>query len=272
MTNIGENTQNKSDWENITVREGTPRKVNVHTFDADKQTLVLMGDEHIGSRFYDEDEHRRNLDWILENDIPIILMGDELETATKTSVGAGVYEQSEIVQEQLEHALKLYKPLADQGLILGNHIGNHEARVFNTSGANLSKIFAQMLGIKYLGNGAAHIIRVGGQSYVMYTTHGSSGARMPHTKIANVIKMNQMIDSEIYAMGHVHQLSHHVQNFYKVNKRNKTIEEAQKHYIITGSYLNHWGSYAHTSNMEPARMGSPRVKLSGLEHVIRVSL
>ena len=193
-------------------------------------------------------------------------------TATKTSVGAGVFEQDDIVQEQLEKAIKIYKPLADEGLILGNHIGNHEARVYNSSGVNLSKIFSQMLNIPYLGVGAAHILRVGKQSYVLYTTHGSSGARLPHTKIANTIKINQMIEADIYAQGHVHQLSHHVQNFYRVNKRNKTIEEAQKHYVITGSYLQHWGSYAHVKNMEPARIGSPKLKLGGLERRIRVSL
>ncbi len=269
---IRKNVENKSDWTNIAAKENLGRKVNVHKFDSEKQTIVLMGDEHIGSKYYAEKEHLEHVEWCDKYNIPIILMGDELETATKTSVGAGVFEQDEIVQEQLEKAVKIYKPLADKGLILGNHIGNHEARIYNNSGANLSKILSQILNIPYLGVGAAHIFRVGKQSYIMYTSHGNSGARLSHTKIANTIKMNQMIDADIYAQGHVHQLSHHVQNFYKVNKRNKTIEEAQKHYIITGSYLKHWGSYAHISNMEPSRVGSPKLKLHGLEKMVKVSL
>jgi len=596
---IAENVEDKAAWLSIITKGRMGRRVNVHSFDADHKTIVFMGDEHIGSKFYAERDHLENLEWCFEHDVPLILMGDELETATKTSVGAGVFEQEDIVQGQLEKAVKIYKPFADAGLILGNHIGNHEclssdtevltkrgwlshsevnssdkvfsfncgtelgewvkidkihkfdyvgelfrlkscrldflftpnhrlifkssksknwkfkeisefkntctratlpisvkntnkeypisdaeikimawlltdgwisnkdfcyfsqsgekhklitnilkelgweytirkrqrnithicgrklknkpkpeyqisltkqssklllklvnnkkeipdyteklserqvdlfvesyidgdgsrkkdclssmmiyssnknqvdvlqgllvqngyschsdeycvgayrlnitkrtttqlasrgklfdkhitlvpydgivwclsvpngnfmirrmgkicftgnSRVYKHSGANLSKILAQMLDIPYLGVGAAHIIRVGGQSYTMYTTHGSSGARMPHTKIANVLKMQKMIESEIYAAGHVHQLSHHVQNYYKINKRNKTVEEAQKHYILTGAYLHHWGSYAHVSNMEPARIGSPKLKLSGLEHRIRVSL
>ncbi len=248
------------------------RKVNYHKFDVDKQTIVLMGDEHIGSKFYNEKVHKENLDWCLEHGVPIVLMGDTLETATKTSVGAGVFEQEEIVQEQLEHAVSTYKPAADEGLILGNHLGNHENRVFSSSGVNLSKIMATMLGINYLGVGAVHLLKVGKNLYSMYTTHGSSGARLPHTKIANTIKMANMIDCEIYAQGHLHQLSHHVQNFYRINTRGRTVEEAQKHYILTGSYLDHWGSYAHNASMEPARKGSPKVKLSGLEKRIRVSL
>jgi len=269
---IQENIKNKNAWTEIIARSNLGVKVNVHKFDKESQTIVLMGDEHIGSHYYAEDEHKRNIDWCLKYSIPIILMGDELETATKTSVGAGVFEQDEIVQEQLEKCVKLYKPMADEGLILGNHVGNHEARVFKHSGTNLSKILSLMLNINYLGVGAAHIFRIGKQTYTMYTTHGNSGARMPHTKIANVIKMQSMIDADIYAAGHVHQLSHHVQNFYKIDKRSKMVVEAQKHYILTGSYLNHWGGYAHVMNMEPARIGSPKLKLSGLEKRVRVSL
>ncbi len=269
---IQKNADNKQAWENATARENLGRKVNVHKYDQDKVTIVLMGDEHIGSKYYDEKTHRNFVDWCYKTKSPIILMGDEMETATKTSIGAGVFEQSEIVQKQLEKVVEIYKPLADEGLILGNHIGNHEARVYNSSGVNLSKIVSTMLNIPFLSVGAAHIIRVGNQTYTMYTTHGSSGARLPHTKIANTIKLANMIDTEIYAQGHLHQLSHHTQNYYQINKRNKTIEESQKHYIITGSYLSHWGSYAQISSMEPARKGSPKLKLSGLEHRIRVSL
>lgn len=594
---IPKNKKEKAAWTNLSVKEKLGRKVNLHKFDLEKQIIVLMGDEHIGSKFYNEYEHLKNVEWCYNNNIPIILMGDEMETATKTSIGAGVFEQDDIVQEQLEKVVRIYKPLAKEGLILGNHIGNHEcfsddtkiltqngwlthneikdddlvlsfnmknecgewinidkihkyyyegemfnlkssrldflftpnhrllfknkknwrlktletfknvqtkitipisvknnkkdynvkddelrimawfltdgwiqnnkycyfiqsepkqkliidilhalkweytikkgfpkikeicgkklkktpkpnytiylrrqfsdklltllnykkkipkfvenlserqidvfinsfidgdgsrkkecktstmiyssykdevdllqkilvqngyschydeyrkdtyrlnitkrtttelcgngkfidkhittvpykgiiwclsvpnenfmirrngkicftgnSRVYNSSGANLSKILSQILDIQYLGVGAAHIIRVGNQSYTLYTAHGASGARLPHTKIANTIKMNQMIDAEIYAQGHLHQLSHHVQNFYKIDKSTRQIKEAQRHYILTGSYLDHWGSYAHTANMEPARNGSPKLKLSGIEHIIRVSL
>jgi len=272
MGNKQENVSNKQAWQEVLVKENLERKVHQHKFDTDKQIIVLMGDEHIGSKYYDSDLHNENVEWCFENNIPIILMGDELETATKDSIGGGVFEQDDMVQEQLERAVATYKPLADEGLILGNHIGNHERRVFNHSGANLAKVFSQLLGITYLGVGAAHYIRVGDENYTMYTTHGSSGARLPHTKIANTIKLANMIDVEIYAQGHLHQLSHHVQNYYNINKRNKMIEESQKHYLITGSYLSHWGSYAHVQNMEPSRKGSPKLKLSGLEHRIRVSL
>ena len=241
-------------------------------FDEDKITIVTMGDEHIGSSFYDEYTHKKNIDWCYKNNAYIILMGDTLETATKDSVGAGVFEQDEMVQEQLEKAERLYKPLADKGLILGNHIGNHEARVYNHSGANLSKILSKLLGIKYLGIGAISNIKVGKNSYTIYTTHGHSGSRLPHTKIKSVLDLSNMIDVDIYCMGHLHALDHHVRNMYSFDKKSKGIKEVQKHFVLTGSYLNHWGGYAHVRGLEPAIKGSPKIKLSGLERSIRISL
>jgi len=270
--NKKQNKQNKNAWEEATSRDNLGRKINVHKYDLEKLTVALMGDEHMGSKYYNKKLHLNHLEWCDKYSVPIVLMGDELETATKSSIGAGIYEQEDIVQQQLENCVKTYKPLADKGLVLGNHLGNHENRVFSHSGANLSKILSMMLKVPYLGVGAVHYFLVGKQNYTLYTTHGSSGARLPHTKIANTIKMSNMIDCDIYAQGHLHQLSHHVQNYYTINKRKKTVEESQKHYILCGSYLTHWGSYAHVSNMEPARNGSPKLKLSGLEHRIRVSI
>ncbi len=269
---IGENVRDKAAWESLPFDERN--KHNFITVDSDKEKyeLILMGDEHIGSKYYDSDTHQGWIDYCLENDIPIILMGDIIECSTKDSIGAGIFEQDEIVQEQIEHAIRVYKPMADEGLILGNHIGNHEARVYNHSGANLSKLMATMLDIPYLGVGAIHYFRIGKERYTLYTTHGSSGARLPHTKIKSVLDLSNMIDVDIYAHGHVHALDHHVRNFYRPNLRNKTIEEAEKHFLLTGTFLKHWGSYAHVKGLTPSKVGSPKIKLSGLERKIRVSL
>jgi len=241
--------------------------------DREKATIVLMGDTHIGSRYYDEELHKRDLDWCGETETPIILMGDSIEAATRDSVGAGVYEQQEIIDTQIAHFEDLYRPLVDAGLILGLHSGNHEGRVYKSCGFDIAKMMAKdKLGVPYFGWAKLHYIRVGGQGYTMYTTHGGSGARMPHTKIKAAIDLSNMVDAEIYAMGHLHQLSHHVRQFYRANKRNKTVDDSQKHFILTGSYLTHWGSYAHLKGMEPMRKGSAKVKLHGDEKMVRVSL
>ena len=81
-----------------------------------------------------------------------------------------------------------------------------------------------------------------------------------------------MSDVDIYAMGHLHQLSHHTRTFYTVDKRGRRVVESEKHFLLCGSYLNHWDGYAEQAGYEMMRKGSPKLKLSGLEHQIRVSI
>lgn len=242
----------------------------------EKFTIVLMGDEHIGSKNYLPDYHKNYLDWCCDTKTPFIHMGDMLECATRNSVGAGVYEQNEIIQEQMEHAYNIYKEAIDKKLIMGMHIGNHEARVWKSSGINVTKLMAKQFNSKYFGFGKAHyfLVKCGKhkEGYTMYTTHGASGARLPQTKIKSVLDLANMIDVEIYGMGHTHQLASHTRVFYHLNKKNKMIDPGEKHFILTGSYMGHWGSYAHVANLEPMKIGSPKIKLSGKEHRIRVSV
>jgi len=253
-------------------------QLNRLKFNANKIKIILMGDEHLGSKYYDKELHKRWINWILkEPNTYVIGMGDHLETATKNSIGAGVFEQDKVVQEQLEASYELYKPLADKGKLLGMHIGNHEERLYKHSGMDLIKTLCKMLStkkykVKYYGIGVLHYIKVDSQSYTMYTTHGHSGARLPYTKIKACIDLGNMVDVDIYAMGHTHQLSHHVRQFYKVNKRDSTVTESGKHYLLTGSFLTHWGSYAQEAGYEMMRRGCPTVKLHGRENKIRVSI
>ena len=96
-----------SDWEaykNAALYSEKNPTLAVYDYtDLDKFNLVLMGDEHIGNHTYREEEHRGWVNWCLERKIPVILMGDELECATRDSIGAGVYEQQEIIDQQLTH-------------------------------------------------------------------------------------------------------------------------------------------------------------------------
>jgi UDP-2,3-diacylglucosamine pyrophosphatase LpxH len=263
------------EWETIqftsSINELKPT-LNHKKFDTEKLVLSLIGDSHIGSKYFDEDLFKEIIDWSCENKAYAILMGDMIEAATRDSVGAGVYEQNEIIDKQITHFYKLITPLVDEGLVLGMHPGNHELRVYKSSGLDIAKMMCRELKIPYLGWGKLHYFKVGNEGYSLYTTHGSSGARMPHTKIKGVIDLANMVDAQIYAMGHLHQLSHHVRNFYEINKRSRTVDEDQKHFVLTGSFLNHWGSYGHVMGYEPMRKGSPKIKLHGDEHKIRVTL
>ena len=267
-----QNVQNKIDYENALRTEETSSKTFFKKFDSDFIELLLIGDEHIGAKNYHSDLHKKVLESSYNDKRYIIHMGDGLETATRNSIGAGIYEQAEIIDKQVNTFQALYQPFVDEKLFLGGHPGNHEMRVFKDEGLNLTRHMYREMKARYFGIAKVSILRVGNQTYTLYTTHGSSGAQLPYTKIKGALDMEKIIDVELYAMGHVHQLSHHVRNYNKPNLRNKTLETKQKHFVLTGSYLDYWDSYAQIKNLEPARMGSPIIKLYGDEHRIKASL
>lgn len=258
--------------ENKPTSKKREKKLHIHDYsDLEEKVLTYMGDEHIGSKYYDETKHRKDVDCCLENKTPVILLGDMLECSTRDSVGAGIFEQDDIVQEQLEKAVRIYKPLSEAGLILGAHMGNHCHRVFKHSGTNLTKIICDLLQTEYLGYGATHYIKVGDQKYIVYSTHGDGGARTTAGKLNSVLKLNKVVDADLYVCGHLHDLKHLEEQYYKVNKRNKTIEKKSKHYVISGSYLDH-GGYAVQKNFPPVKKGNVKVNFSGLEDLIIIHL
>lgn len=270
--NYRDNVRNKQTIEDVLRKEEHPHKINYKKFDADRINIVLMSDEHLGHRCYDRDMHMRVLEHAYEKGWYILHLGDAIECATKDSVGAGVFEQEEIVDKQIAESLALYEPFVEDGRFLGIHSSNHPERIYKSTGLDVSRHMCREMRAKYLGIAKAHILRVGDETYTMYTTHGASGAMLPYTKIKGALDMEKIIDTEIYAMGHVHQLSHHVRNYNHIDKRSRTMKTAQKHFILTGSYLDYWNSYAQIKNMEPSRKGSPILSLNGNEKQIKVSL
>lgn len=240
----------------------------------DKKVIIVpFGDMHFGSKHCDTKSMDKVIKWV--NETPnayMIGMGDWLETGTKNSVAGSVFEQDKFLQDQLEDLVEELKPLAKKGKILGLLTGNHERRVYNESGLDLAKIIADKLDIPYFGNGIFMKLKVGDKNYTAYATHGSSGAKMPHTKIKSCLDLARFIDVDIYMMGHVHELQHHAQSYYKVDIKDKQVKENDKHFILTGSYLDYWNSYSEEKNMVPGKKGSPKIKLHADKKEARVSL
>lgn len=101
-----------------------------------------------------------------------------LESSTRGSVGDGVYAQIINPQQQVDKIISLLKPLADAGLILGYHGGNHEFRITKESGIDVSKMICGILKVPYLGEACWSLFRVGSNNYKIYTLHGCSGSKV----------------------------------------------------------------------------------------------
>ncbi|MBT5342599.1 hypothetical protein HOL59_03375, partial [Candidatus Woesearchaeota archaeon] len=73
---MGELSDKIKEWESMkkaAAKNELKPTLNYQKFDVDKLSIMLLGDEHIGSRYYDQDMHKEVLEHCYENNIPIIL-------------------------------------------------------------------------------------------------------------------------------------------------------------------------------------------------------
>jgi hypothetical protein len=197
-------------------------------------------------------------------------MGDMIEAATRYSVGAGVYEQKMTPQQQMEDMVEMLEPYKD--LIIGSHTGNHEFRITKETGINVMKVMCKMLGIRYLGYAMNHVLRVGSQRYIVFSTHGSSGATLRHTKIKKVLDISAWNKSDLYLYAHVHTLDSKSDEYREYDTRNKVMVSKKRYFVLTGSFLTYDNSYAEMKNYQPERIGCATVSLDGGKFDIHVSI
>jgi hypothetical protein len=206
----------------------------------------------------------------LDNRLYVLLTGDLLEMATRGSVGAGIYEQEVKGQSQVEQMVEFLAPLAKKELIVGLLTGNHEARVYDATGINVSKAIANELGVSYLGDACWNVFRVGSQRYTCYSLHGRTNARFDGTALLALERISTSFDADIVAHAHTHKLA----NSSVLIQRtvNRCVKEFKKHLILTGSFLKYDGGYAQVVGLPISKLGSPKVKLFANRHDVSVSI
>ena len=232
-------------------------------------SVMFIGDVHYGSPQCDTKRFLAMLRYCLINKIYVLLMGDLIEVGTKGSVGAGVYEQESITDSQFEKMVEMLRPLAKRRLILGLLRGNHEARVYNDCGVDLSKAFARELGVKYLGDACWNQFKVGKQIYTIYSLHGRTGSRFDGTALLAIERISTSFFADMVCMGHTHKC---VNSIVLIQRAvGGQVTEHKKHLLITGAYLKYDGGYGQTLGLPISKLGSPKVKFYATKHDILVS-
>jgi hypothetical protein len=230
---------------------------------------MFLGDVHWGSPQCDKKRFLANLAWCLHTGTYIMLMGDLTETATRNSVGAGVYEQEEIAEDQHEAMVKMLMPLAEAELILGSHSGNHENRVYQETGINIAKALCRELKISYLGDACWSKFCVGSQNYDIYSLHGRSGARFDGTALLAVERISTSFFADLVCHAHMHKACNSIVLQQRV--RNGLVTEHKKHLLITGAYLKYDKSYGQALGLPISKLGSPKVRFFADRHDLVVS-
>lgn len=231
--------------------------------------VMFIGDVHLGSPQCDKKRFLANLQYCCDNNIYVVLMGDLLEAATRNSVGAGVYEQEGPVQTQHEKMCEWLKPLADKGLILGAHTGNHEERTYKDSGVNITKAMCRELKIRYLGDACWSQFRVGMETYSIYSLHGRTGSRFDGTALLAVERISTSFFADLVAHAHIHKCINSIVVMQKT--RNGLVTEHKKHLLVTGAYLKYDGGYGQTLGLPISKLGSPKVKFYADRHDILIT-
>jgi len=227
-----------------------------------------ISDVHLGHKACDKDMFTDTIKRIKDKNMPFADLGDLIENATKDSVGAGVYEQSDIADKQIEEAVSLYTPV--KHLLKSMQPGNHEARTYNTAGVNLTKIMARELSVPYGGIGTIHKIKVGDQTYIGYSTHGGSGATTIGGVVNALLKLGQIVDADFYIQGHTHQTVYQAREGFYLDPKG-VLRKQRRHFINNGSYLNYWDTYAQAKSYPVGNKGSAQLTFNGKKHEIEVS-
>lgn len=231
--------------------------------ETDELTIFPIGDLHIGSPHFERkilEKHLKEIDNTPNS--RIILMGDLAEVATKTSVGAGVYEQDQNGQQQMMLAKSILYPYKDIiDCIVG---GNHEERIRKDSGFDLSLYFAQLMGLedKYANYQGVVQYNIGSRIFDISVWHGAGGGSTAGGAMNRLVKQSQTIIADVYLMGHVHQRQAYSKQLYVPNKKHDKIDLVQQYFVITGSALTHENSYAEMAGFAPSNTGFPKIHLS----------
>lgn len=238
----------------------------------DEIEIIVLADLHIGDRQADVRLIQSLIDSV--RDTPnrfCILAGDLLQNATIGSK-SDVYTQKMSPYEQLAYAVTLLKPIADKCLACVP--GNHEERTSRSSGISLTATICAELGIAecYRDTSALLFVKFGKDGhggplcYSVYINHGRGGGRRVGGKMNALQDYGNIIDTDIYVVGHTHLPAMFKDSAFRVapSKGQATLRE--RLFVNTSSALRYPGGYGERQGYQPNSNSYPIITLSGKEH------
>jgi hypothetical protein len=248
---------------------------------SDSAYLIPIGDLHVGDRAFGGRGLKKlkgYLEWVQAHpNSRIFLMGDIFNLATRTSK-TSPFESD---PNEMERLVDIFAPVKDR--IIGACRGNHENRSLDFMGFDVLKAFCTQLDIPYCGLSTIIRVRVGQrpapddgtfwQTYYVYAHHTTGGGATLGGALNRVVKLQDLVQGvDVYLGGHNHQL---VTGPRVVLYPGKTkIEHRELHFVDCGSYLDWQNSYAEAKMLPLGKLGSPRVRFSGVrdKHDVHVSI
>lgn len=241
--------------------------------------LPPTSDIHYGNHLFSNHHLQRHIAFIKDTPNAVtVLCGDMCESAIRTSKG-DIFRQVGTPQDQRDWIIEQFYPLREK--ILGVVDGNHEARISNDTGVDISKDIAKALNAPYRPEGMLLKLSFGGGNsghgdkpyvYYVYFTHGYGGARTKSAKAVKVERTAAWIDADVYIMSHDHVVSVAPDVYLKPDNRTKLDEKTgfttgritanRKMLVKSNAYIK-FGGYGERGGYPPVDLDTPLIKFQG---------
>jgi len=247
--------------------------------------IHVLSDWHLGDANCKLDDIKEIIKSIANNKNSYALInGDLINNAIKSSV-SDIYSEKLSPMEQIDMAYELLSPIKHK--ILGVTSGNHENRSYKDSGVDLTAFLATKLGVvdKYDPIATAIYLRVGEQNkkatgkpdvkrqicYKIYMTHGANSGRTEGSKVNALVRLQSVIDADIYIHSHTHQGAVLKSVRLKMDDRNSAVSEEEVLFVNSAAQLS-YGGYGEKFSFKPTSTKQPVIHLSGEKKLFEATL
>ena len=244
------------------------QKVNCFDMKGVKQCKVyVLSDLHLGAKI-NFSLAKQLVNCVNKQKYALLLCNGDLLEFPDKNVGDSVYNYVKNPQSALDMLYDLLEPVKDK--IIGMHQGNHEQRIMKKNGIDITHMLAKQLGVPYLKYSAYTKIIVNGIPYIIWSTHGNSGAKKPLSKMRVIENLSYQHDADVYIMGHVHAANARKFNYGYVNSKNEACVK-HKYLVLAGHFLTYKDSYADMMNLLEEGNSYPVITLRGDKKEVMVN-
>ena len=232
---------------------------NLHTLELGREEskIAILSDLHWDNPKCDRVMLKRHLDYCLDNQIPVMIVGDLF--CLMQGKGDRRGNKSDILPEHnnaryldsvVETAVEWFSPYAHIITVIG--YGNHETAIIKYQETDLLQRFVDLMNYKNKSNiftggyGGWMILRKEIKTNTSITKmlkyfHGSGGGGIVTKGAINLTRALETYENmDIFVMGHIHENSsrNDVRDAVQYNPGKRTYELIQKqiHLAITGTY------------------------------------
>jgi len=234
--------------------------------------LEPLGDIHVGNPGFVEEKLLKRIKVIKEEKNRYwIGMGDYIEAIYPTAGGVTdkrfthkhIDRRFLTPEDQINHIAKLFEPIKNK--CLGLLTGNHEWKLEDRYGIEVTRMIAEKLGVDALGPMAFITLHLNGMKnpVVIFALHGHYTGRKTGGALNNITDLASWFDADVYLMGHVHKRLVHKEDLITV--RGGEIIQSSRIFCLTGSFLRSYSlgveTYAERKALPPGRIGTITVRI-----------